>query len=138
MNKAIISRDGNAIIVSVPVNFTRKFGRRYLIVPPTEGDDLPFVVTPRKDDKLITALVRAQKWGRYLDVGKYNKIDHLAEENEINASYVSRIIRLNLLAPDIKEMILDGTQPKTMKLSELLKPFPDDWQAQRRHFGLVT
>jgi hypothetical protein len=35
-------------------------------------------------------------------------------------------------------MILNGTQPKTMKLSELLQPFPDDWQAQRRHLGLTV
>lgn len=136
MNKAMISLDGTAIVISVPVNFTRKFGRRYMIVPPIEGD-APFTAPPRRDDTLLKALARAHKWSQWLETGKVKKIDHLAADNDINPSYVSRIIRLNLLAPDIKEMILDGRQPKTMKLSEMLKPFPNDWQAQRRHFGLV-
>ncbi len=136
MNKAMISLDGTAIVISVPVNFTRKFGRRYMIVPPIEGD-APFTAPPRRDDTLLKALARAHKWSQWLETGKVKKIDHLAADNDINPSYVSRIIRLNLLAPDIKEMILDGRQPKTMKLSEMLKPFPNDWQAQRRHFGLT-
>jgi len=136
MNKAMISLDGTAIVISVPVNFTRKFGRRYMIVPPIEGD-APFTAPPRRDDTLLKALARAHKWSQWLETGKVKKIDHLAADNDINPSYVSRIVRLNLLAPDIKEMILDGRQPKTMKLSEMLKPFPNDWQAQRRHFGLA-
>ena len=137
MNKAMISLDGTAIVISVPVNFTRKFGRRYMIVPPIEGD-APFTAPPRRDDTLLKALARAHKWSQWLETGKVKKIDHLAADNDINPSYVSRIIRLNLLAPDIKEMILDGRQPKTLKLSEMLKPFPDDWQAQRRYFGLAA
>lgn len=137
MNKAMISLDGSAIVISVPVNFTRKFGRRYMIVPPIEGD-APFTAPPRRDDALLKALARAHKWSQWLETGKVKKLDHLAADNDINPSYVSRIIRLNLLAPDIKEMILDGRQPKTLKLSEMLKPFPDDWQAQRRHFGLIN
>lgn len=136
MNKAMISLDGTAIVISVPVNFTRKFGRRYMIVPPIEGDT-PFTAPPRKDDTLLKALARAHKWSQWLETGKVKKIDHLAADNDINPSYVSRIIRLNLLAPDIKEMILDGRQPKTMKLSVMLNPFPNDWEAQRRHFGLI-
>lgn len=135
MNKAMITLDGDIIVISVPVNFTRKFGRRYMIAPPVEGD-APFTAPPRKDDKLLKALARAHKWSQWLETGKVKKIDHLAADNDINPSYVSRIIRLNLLSPDIKEMILDGRQPKTMRLSEMLKPFPDDWQAQRRHFGI--
>ncbi len=136
MSKSMISLDGGAIVISVPVNFTRKFGRRYMIVPPTEGDT-PFSAPPRKDETMLKALARAHKWNQWLETGKVKSVDHLAMDNKINPSYVSRIIRLNLLAPDIKEMILDGTQPKTLKLSEMLKPFPDDWQAQRRHFGLT-
>jgi len=137
MNKAMISLDGNIINICVPVNFTRKFGRRYMIVPPTEGE-IPFVNQSRKDDKMLKALARAHKWSQWLESGKVKNIDQLAVENEINPSYVSRIIRLNLLAPNIKEMILDGTQPKTMKLTELLQPFPDNWEDQHRHFGITT
>lgn len=137
MKRATMTLDGTAIVISVPVNFTNKHGRRYMIVPSTEGD-APFTPPPRKDDTLLKALARAHKWSQWLETGKVKKIEHLAADNDINPSYVSRIIRLNLLAPDIKEIILDGRQPRTLKLSEMLKPFPDDWQAQRRHFGLTS
>ena len=56
---------------------------------------------------------------------------------DVNATYVSRILRLTLLAPDIVEAILDGRQPAGMQLDELLDGFPLDWASQlfgkRRH-----
>lgn len=137
MSKATIALDGTTIVISVPINFARKYGRRYMIVPPSEGD-VPFTSKPYKDDTLLKALARAQKWRRWLESGKVRNIDQIASDNDINPSYVSRIIRLTLLAPDIKEMILDGTQPKTLKLTEMLKPFPEEWAAQRRFFNLAA
>ena len=45
-------------------------------------------------------------------------------------SYVSRILRLTLLAPEIVEAILDGRQPAEMQLDDLLETFPLDWERQ--------
>lgn len=137
MSKATISLDGTVIVIRAPINFARKFGRRYMIVPPTEGE-APFAAKPHKDDTLLKAIARARKWDQWLESGKVKNIDHIAADHDINPSYVSRIIRLNLLAPDIKEMIHDGTQPRTLKLTEMLKPFPMEWEAQRRFFGLTA
>jgi hypothetical protein len=136
MNQDNISLEDKTIIVSIPVTFSRKFGRRWMIVPPS--NDAPVTRTTKHDDTLLTALSRAHKWARWLETGRVRNLEQLAEEHKINPSYLSRIIRLNLLAPDIKTMILDGTQPQTMKLCEMLKPFPDDWAAQRRYFGLAA
>ena len=53
---------------------------------------------------------------------------------EDQPSYVSRVLRLTLLAPDIVEAILDGRQPKEMTLAVLMKPFPVGWEEQRMVF----
>ncbi|MCT7378292.1 hypothetical protein [Chelativorans salis] len=57
---------------------------------------------------------------------------NLRHEEKINASYISRILRLTMLTPDIVEAILDGRQPLGLTLPVLLRPFPVEWEAQRR------
>jgi hypothetical protein len=59
----------------------------------------------------------------------------MADKERINRSYLSRTIRLSLLAPDIVEAILNGTQPGTLKLADLEGPFSIDWEEQRDAFG---
>ncbi len=46
-----------------------------------------------------------------IEAGRYSTINELAAAEKINSSYVSRVLRLTLLAPDIAEAILDGRQP---------------------------
>ncbi len=41
----------------------------------------------------------------------------MAAAEKINSSYVSRLLRLTFLAPDIVEAILDRRQPEGMTLS---------------------
>ena len=66
-----------------------------------------------------------------LETGRFATINELAAAEKINSSYVSRVLRLTLLAPDIVEAILDGRQPEQMGLDLLLRPFPVDWHQQR-------
>jgi hypothetical protein len=55
----------------------------------------------------------------------------LAKAEKVNDSYLSRILRLTLIAPDIIEAILAGRQPTTLQLDELLRPLPAAWSQQR-------
>jgi hypothetical protein len=57
-------------------------------------------------------------------------LEEIAATEKINPSYVSRVLRLSLLAPDIVEAILDGRQTKDMTLAALMKPFPVIWADQ--------
>jgi hypothetical protein len=66
-----------------------------------------------------------------LETGRYGTIDELAAAEKINSSYVSRLLRLTLLAPDIVEAILDGRQPEEITLPGLMEPFPVEWERQR-------
>ena len=65
------------------------------------------------------------------ETGRYGTIDQLAAAEKINSSYVSRMLRLTLLAPGIVEAILDGRQPQGMALPGLMEPFPAEWERQR-------
>jgi hypothetical protein len=56
----------------------------------------------------------------------------IAAAERINASYVGRILRLTLLAQDIVEAILGGRQPTEITLAVLMRPFPLEWERQRK------
>jgi hypothetical protein len=65
-----------------------------------------------------------------METGRYSTIDELAAAEKINSSYISRLLRLTLLAPYIVEAILDGRQPEGMTLPGLMEPFPVEWERQ--------
>ena len=85
---------------------------------------------PRRD--LIEALVRAHRWRRRIKSGRAKSITHLAAEQEgVTVAYVCRLLRLPCLAPDIVAAILDGRQPKGLKLAEMLGNGPLGWEEQQ-------
>lgn len=65
-----------------------------------------------------------------LESGRFATINELAAAEKINSSYVSRVLRLTLLAPDMVEAILDGRQPEGMTAPRLMEPFPVEWERQ--------
>ena len=72
---------------------------------------------------------QAFRWCKRLRrAGRYPTIDELARAEKINPSYVSRVLRLRLLAPEIVEAILDGRQPPDITLRGLMKGFPVEWE----------
>jgi hypothetical protein len=70
-----------------------------------------------------------------LDEGAFATIDDLAKAKRVNATYVSRVLRLTLLVPEIVEAILDGRQPTEMGLDDLLTGFSLEWEGQRSLFN---
>jgi len=66
-----------------------------------------------------------------LETGQYARIKEIAKAEKINPSYVSRVLRLTLLAPDLVEALVHGRQTSTMSLHNLMKPFPIEWHRQR-------
>ncbi len=126
--RAELSRDGRTLTLRVPMRF-RKRGGRKLIIAPEGAAWAP--ARPRVDGALVKALARAHRWQRLLESGAYGSISELAKAEKVTGSYVCRLLRLTLLAPDIVEAILDGRQPETLTLQALRKPFPVAWARQR-------
>ena len=86
---------------------------------------------------MITAIARAFHWQELVDGRKYSSISDLAEALGLDRSYVGRIMRLTLLAPDIVEAIVDGREPSGVSLERLVKAMPVMWAEQRGRFGFA-
>jgi hypothetical protein len=117
--------DGTTITVRVPVSFTRRGARKVIIAP--DGGDAWAPARPRPDEALIRAIVRAHRWKRLLEQGKYRSTAELLEAEGLTRSFVNRLLRLTLLSPDIVECILDGLQQKGLQLEDLTRTLPGAW-----------
>jgi len=72
---------------------------------------------------------------KLLETGVFATVEEIAAAEKINASYVGRVLRLTLLAPDIVEAILDGRQPAGLTLAALMRPFAVGWRGQLMAIG---
>jgi len=80
---------------------------------------------------VVKAIARAFRWRGMLESGEYVTIREIANAEKINESYVGRVLRLTLLAPDIVEAIISGQQPAGLQLDGLMKSVPIEWREQR-------
>jgi hypothetical protein len=114
--------NGKTITVFIPMTWKRRGGQKVIIAP--DGGDAWAPAKARPDETLLRALARAHRWNRMLEAGKCGSIAEIAAVEKINRSFVSRLLDLTLLAPDIQEAILEGRQAKGMQLEELTKAMP--------------
>ena len=116
----------DTITMHVPFQLVKRGGRKEMVVPPDASAE-----RPRSENTLIKALARAFRWKRMLDSGAFTSVTEIASQEHLSFTYVSRVVRLSLLAPDIVGAILAGRQPPTMMLADLLDKVPVDWEMQR-------
>ena len=114
----------STLTVHVPLRFTVRGGRKTII-----GEAAHHAPKTRFDDSIAKALARAYRWKKQLEDGTYATVDELAKAKRINDSYVTRILRLNLLAPDIIEAALNGQT--TLTVQKLTEQMPSNWIEQR-------
>jgi hypothetical protein len=122
--------DGNTLVVRIPMRFQRRGGRKRIVAP--DGSAIVPTLKPQLDGTLVKALARAHRWQGMLEEGRFASVRELAEAERVSLSYISRILRLTLLAPDIVERILD--RRPAPQLAELMQPFPVGWEGQRERF----
>ena len=133
--EATYDSDTGILTVHVPFALKRRGGRKLVIMP---AGVVSAPDSARADETLLKALARARRWNRLLVSGQRTSIKSIAETEGINHSYVARILRLTLLAPDIVEAILKGHQPKGLELAALMADFPTEWREQREAFGFAS
>jgi hypothetical protein len=118
----------DTLTIRIPIRLRRRGGRKLIMTP--EGAAMP-APKPRRDDTLIKALVRAHRWRRKIESGHAKSITDLAEQEGVTDAYVCRLLPLTCLAPDIVEAILDGRQPKGLRLAQMLGNGPRGWEEQQ-------
>ena len=114
------------VIIHVPFRVVKRGGRKEMQLP---GGG---VQARKPDNTLIKALARAFRWKRMLESGEFSTIAELAEREGIASSYMTRVLRLTLLAPDIVEAILDGKQVPEMTLARIHEFPVVQWSNQAR------
>jgi hypothetical protein len=129
MTNIQLSADERTITVQIPLAFTRRGARKQVIAP--GGQPNHSVRRNQRDHALVKALARAFRWQRMLNGGEYGSIADLASAEAVSASYIGRVLRLTLLAPDIVQSILDGTHEVRSIWSNLAAPVPAAWLYQR-------
>lgn len=129
--KPILSPDKKNLTIRIPFKVRMHRSGKQIVTPSGET----WSPAPRIDNALVHAIVRAHRWREMLESGKHGTASDLAKAEDVNDSYLSRMLRLTLLAPDITEAILNGTQPRDLELRLLMKPLPYQWSAQREALG---
>ena len=129
---ARVGLEVDTLTIRIPIRLKRRGGRKLIMTP--EGAVVP-ARKPSRDEALVKALVRAHRWRRRIESGQAKSITDLAEQEGVTVAYVCRLLPLACLAPDIVEAILDGRQPKGLRLSEMLGNGPLVWNAQRETWG---
>ncbi|MCM1002143.1 recombinase family protein [Wolbachia pipientis] len=101
----------------------KKKGNKCTVVEP-EG---------KTNNALLKAVVRAHLWKRQLEAGKYRSVKELSKKINVGTRRIQQILRLNYLAPKIKEDIVNGRQPRGLKLVDL-REIPMLWSEQLEKF----
>jgi hypothetical protein len=122
----------DTLTIRIPLRLQRRGGRKLIMTP--EGVAASGR-KPSRDETLIKALVRAHRWRGRIESGQAKSITDLAEQEDVTDAYVCRLLPLTCLAPDIVEAILNGQQPKGLRLAEMLGNGPGSCEEQRRAFG---
>jgi hypothetical protein len=122
--------DGRTVTVRVPISIRRRGGRKLVLAP--NGMNVTAASARRHiDDAMVKAIARAFRWREMLENGEYATIREIANAEKINESYVGRVLRMTLVAPEVVEAILSGRQSTYLQLETLMKRFPVDWTEQR-------
>jgi AraC-like DNA-binding protein len=96
----------DTITVTVPLTIRKRGGRKLVLSP--AGKEIAAPARPRIDNTLVKLLARAFRWRKLLETGAYATVAEMADAAGINRSYVSRVLRMTLLAPQIVEKLLQG------------------------------
>ena len=123
-----LTREGRTLIVRVPLPPKHRGGRKFVVGPGGIAWTGRRVVV---DNTIVKALGRAHRWKAMLESGAFASVTELAKAEKINLSYLCRVLRLVLLAPDIAEALLNGKDTCPLQLSDLLQPAPSVWADQR-------
>jgi hypothetical protein len=122
--------NGRTVTGRVPISIRRRGGRKLVLAP--DGTNVTTAPVRRHiDNAMVKAIARAFRWREMLENGTHATIAEIAATEKINETYVGRVLRLTLLAPEIVEAIINGRQPAKLQLDGLMKRFPVWWNEQR-------
>lgn len=117
-----------AITLSIPMRIRKYSGRQQIVLP----TNLAFNDFKEKQDLTIlqAALARARRWQKLLDDGRAQSLRDIATSEKVDPSYVSRVMNLNLLAPELVQRILDDDLETEQTFNDFCIGMPLAWPDQ--------
>ena len=125
--------DHDEAVISLGAEFRRVRGEMRVVLPP----DSPLTSAPTPNAALIKVIARGYAWYEMVTSGEIASMTELAKKVGIHLSYVSRVVKAGLLAPDLLQMVLEGRQPAALTVEHLLEELPATWVKQREFFGAL-
>jgi len=124
----------DTIDIFIPIAIKKRSGTAMLMMPKNvkfENQKTYF------DDKLIKTIGKAYKWKMEMEEGKFESLADIARKEKVGTSYVSKVFNLNFLSPKIIKAAFTGTQPRTLRLQDIItnRKLPDLWQEQEEMLG---
>jgi len=133
MNRQMEKLVNGNIAVTIPIRL-KYDGHKTVIIQPEKPDA---ELSEESMSPLQKALVQGFQYRDALENGEAASVSELARRENQERAFLFRALSLVNLAPDIIDAILDGTEPPILTLSRLRKGFPDDWDEQRKFFGMA-
>ncbi|AKH38541.1 MULTISPECIES: hypothetical protein [Nitrosomonas] len=125
----ILQASDGRLTLSIPIQIKRRSGRKLVTLPNGETAK----ARPRDHTVVTTlqlALARGHRWHTMLESGEVKSLREIAAREGVDSSYVSRMVNLTTLAPDIVAAILDDTLPDNIILFDLTVDPPVLWDKQ--------
>ena len=130
-----IHRDEDGTItISIPIRIRKYSGRQQVILP----HNIVFNDFKEKQDLTVlqTALARGRLWQKMLESGKFKNLREIATEEDVDPGYVSRMMNMNLLCPEIVRRILDDDIESDFSFNEIYRDIPVRWDEQFKKFKI--
>ncbi|PTQ92585.1 hypothetical protein C8R30_1228 [Nitrosomonas nitrosa] len=131
----IASSDGR-LTLSVPIQIKRRSGRKLVTLP--NGETAKARPWNASATPLQLALARGHRWLVMLESGEVKSLREIAAQEGVDSSYVSRMVNLTTLAPDIVAAILDDALPNRITLFDIAVDPPVLWKGQWERFKIVS
>ena len=125
----VVSASNGSMNVTIPIKIIRR-GRRKAVTLP-DGTSVQPRAWDNQPTQMQLALVRGHRWLAILESGKARNLAEVAEMEGMDRAYVSRMVNLTTLAPDIVAAILDESLPDHVTLFDLASGTPLLWDEQR-------
>ena len=123
----VVAGSDGSVTFDIPLRIVKRGYRKVLQIPNPEGAQRPWDIRP---SALQRALGRAERWRRMLESGEATSINEIAARENVDFSYIARLLNLTMLAPPLVAAIFEDTLPSGTTINDLAINPPLLWTEQ--------
>ena len=116
----------NTIRVVIPLTIRKRNGRPRILPP----EDIAMRDDRAQDPHVLRAIARAWKWRRQVESGAVSVIQEIATAEKVSDRFISRMMRLAYLSPDVLQALVVRRVPPALSLADLIEIARLPWAEQ--------